>query len=239
MRCVGSASSIGNAGLVSSFEDGGNPPSLRILRHTMGQHGPNRDFPIATVRKLSRWQDTVSNEPIDVLAGDPQQLGRLGRTDLSLFADKHNRLAVAKGTRPHKVLGPERSGYYDKGDGFEMRVVEPTAQDEELVSQSQTGTSIPLTVVAVPMSDSWLERTAQRLNEDLSNPAVSVGVDLEAGKLYAAIDRQNAPDLQDDVFTEQVWELMDVYLSDGRQEGAVAEGVTADEAVDIVDGHFG
>jgi len=138
-----------------------------------------------------------------------------------------------------EVLGPERSGYYDKGDGFEMRVVEPTAQDEELVSQSQTGTSIPLTVVAVPMSDSWLERTAQRLNEDLSNPAVSVGVDLEAGKLYAAIDRQNAPDLQDDVFTEQVWELMDVYLSDGRQEGAVAEGVTADEAVDIVDGHFG
>ena len=99
---------MGNAGLVRSFEDGGNPPSLRILRHTMGQHGPNRDFPIATVRKLSRWQDTVSNEPIDVLAGDPQQLGRLGRTDLSLFADKHNRLAVAKGTRPHNEQPNQR-----------------------------------------------------------------------------------------------------------------------------------
>lgn len=137
------------------------------------------------------------------------------------------------------VLGPERSGYYDNGDGFEVRVVEPTPQDDEVVAQSQAGTSIPLTVVAVPMSDSWLERTSLRLDEDLSNPAVSVGVDLEAGKLYAAIDRRNAPDLQDDAFTEQVRELMETYLSDGRQEGAVAKGVTADQAIDIVDGHFG
>lgn len=138
-----------------------------------------------------------------------------------------------------EFLGPERSGYYDKGGGFEVRVVEPTPQDDEVVAQSQAGTSIPLTVVAVPMSDIWLERTAQRLNEDLSNPAVSVGADLEAGKLYAAIDRRKAPDLQDDVFTEQVRELMETYLSDGRQEGAVAEGVTAEQAIDIVDGHFG
>lgn len=137
------------------------------------------------------------------------------------------------------VLGPERSSYYDNGDGFEVRVVEPTSEDDEVVAQSQAGTSIPLTVVAVPMSDSWLERTSLRLDEDLSNPAVSVGVDLEAGKLFAAIDRRNAPDLQDDAFTEQVRELMETYLSDGRQEGAVAEGVAADQAIDIVDGHFG
>lgn len=136
------------------------------------------------------------------------------------------------------VLGPERSGYWDNGDGFEVRVVEPTSQDDAVVAQSQAGTSIPLTVVAVPMSDSWLEQTMHRLDEDLSNPAVSVGVDLEAGRLYVAIDRRNAPNLQDDVFTEQVRELMELYLSDGRQEGAVAEGVTADQAIDIVDGHF-
>lgn len=135
------------------------------------------------------------------------------------------------------ALGAQRSSYYDDGDRFEVRIVEPTPQDDEVVARSQAGTSIPLEVVAVPMSQGWLERTALRLDTDLANPATSIGIDLVAGRLDVVVDRRNAPDLDDDALAEQVRVLLETYLAEGRREGAVADGVTADQAIGFVDGH--
>lgn len=135
------------------------------------------------------------------------------------------------------ALGSQRSSYSDDGDRFEVRIVEPTPQDEAVVERAQTGTSIPLEVVAVAMSQSWLERTALRLDAALTNPAASTGIDLEAGRLNVIIDRRDAPDLDDDALADQVRGLLEVYLAEGRQEGAVADGVTPDQAIDFVDGH--
>ena len=136
-------------------------------------------------------------------------------------------------------LGPERADLSDHGDGFDVRVVEPTPQDEKVVALLQAETTIPLKVVAVPMSASWLQRTSEGLAGDMSNSAATVGVDMEAGKLYILIDRQKTPELGGDAFTDQVKKLVEPYLSEGRLAGAVAEGVTAEQAFDIVEGHVG
>ena len=137
------------------------------------------------------------------------------------------------------ALGPERSGTYDQGDAFEVRVVEPTPHDKEVVARLQAQTSIPLKLVAVPMSARWLEQTALRLDADLSNPAIGVGVDLDAGRLTVSVDRQVDPDLGGNSFTAKVHEFVAGYLAQGQQGGSVADGVTADQAVEIGEGHFG
>lgn len=137
------------------------------------------------------------------------------------------------------LLGKERSGLFDNGDGFEVRVVMPTSQDAKVIARLQADTSIPLKVVSVPMSDSWLERTAVRLAAELPKSGVSVGVDLKVGTLYVAVDRGIAPELWGPKFTKRVRDLLGPYLSEGRREGAVADGVTTDEAIDIVEGRIG
>lgn len=74
----------------------------------MIQHRPNGDLPVTTVRKLPSWQDAVRNEPIDVLAGDPQQLRRFGRAQLRLLAHQCDRLAIAESTRSRDKQPHER-----------------------------------------------------------------------------------------------------------------------------------
>lgn len=132
-----------------------------------------------------------------------------------------------------RTLGSDRAGFYDTGGDFEVRVVGPTAKDAELLARVQSQTSIPLRLTEVPMSSTWLEHTAIRLDSDLPRSTAAVGVDLDIGRLYFAPDPERDPELTAERLTQQVHSLLAGYLADGRQRGAVAEGVTPEMAIDM------
>ena len=136
------------------------------------------------------------------------------------------------------ILGPHRSSIYIEGDTFAVRVVTPTPHDAEVVDKVQSQTSIPVQLREVAISESWLTSSMERLNADMPTATI-VFVNLEEGRLYASINRDEAPEVQDDVFAEQVRTLVASYLEEGRAAGSVAEGVTVDEAVGITEASAG
>jgi hypothetical protein len=137
------------------------------------------------------------------------------------------------------AIGPERSNTYDQGERFEVRVVEPTDADEDVVAGLQVETSIPVEVVAVAMSEQWLSDSAQRLDAALASPAVALGVDLRAGVLSVVVDPERDPALDRDALEAQVLALVEGYLAEGRRAGSVAEGTSATQAVEVAEGSWG
>lgn len=136
------------------------------------------------------------------------------------------------------VLGAHRSSIYIEGDTFAVRVVTPTPHDAEVVDQVQAQTSVPVQLREVTISENWLTSSMERLNADMPTATIAFA-NLEEGRLYAAINRDEAPEVKDDVFTKQVHTLVASYLDEGRAAGSVAEGVTVDEAVGITEASFG
>lgn len=136
------------------------------------------------------------------------------------------------------LLGPHRSSIYNEGDTFAVRVVMPTPHDAEIVAGVQAQTSVPVRLQEVAISENWLTSSMQRLDADMPTATIAFA-DIEEGKLYAAIDRDKAPDVEDDVFAEQVRTLVARYLEEGQAAGSVAEGVTVDEAVGITEASVG
>lgn len=136
------------------------------------------------------------------------------------------------------VLGPHRSSIYIERDALAVRVVTPTPHDAEVVAQVQEQTSVPVRLREVTISENWLNSSMARLDADMPTATI-VFANLEEGRLYASVDRDQATDVQDEVFAEQVLALVAGYLEEGRAAGSVAEGVTVDEAVGITEASVG